>query len=141
MSVFSWKNQVKKRIKEYEFKKLMEMKNTKNKSKMKKLTYEKLEIQKYLLDFEIREAKMIFSFRVRMAKFNGNFRGKGPPTPCPLCLSHTDLQELCFDCSVVREKIKWNEQYDDLFQQNIPKQMGKKLLAISRLRENTTQSQ
>ena len=108
---------------------------------MKNLTYEKLELQEYLLDFEVREAKMIFCFRVKMAKFSGNFRGKGPPTPCPLCLSHTDLQELCFSCSVVKEKIKLNENYDDLFQQIVPKQMGKTLLSISRLREITTQSQ
>ena len=140
MSVFSWKNQVKKKIKEYEFKKLIEIKNLKNKSKMKTLTYEKLEIQEYLLDSEVREAKAIFSFRVKMARFEGNFKGKAPPAPCPLCFTHTDLQELCFSCPVVKERIECNENYEEIFKQKVSKPMGQTLLAISRLRNDMTKS-
>ena len=37
--------------------------------------------------------KNVFRFRVKMANFTGNSRGNGPPNPCPLCGSHSDIQE------------------------------------------------
>ena len=64
--LFSWKQLVKKRVKEYELKNLLEIKFSSNKSKMKSLYYEKLELQEYFSKFDVIEARTIFSFRVGM---------------------------------------------------------------------------
>ena len=79
---------MKKKVKEYEFKNLMELKESKNGSKMRDLYYEKLEAQEYLKELDVNEAKTVFKFRVRMAKFSGNFKGQGLIDLCPLCALH-----------------------------------------------------
>ena len=135
MSQFRWKNMVKKKVKVFELEKLLEIKHMKNKSKMKSLTYEKLELQEYLSRFYVHEAKTIFSFRVRMAQFSENFRGSNPPAPCPLCSKHLDLQELSFVCPIARQKIQINETYDKIFHPQISNNLAKILVAIMKLRK------
>ena len=71
-STLSWKNLVKKKAKEYELQKLLELKESKNKSKMKNLRYEKLETQPYLVELEVKIAKNLFRYRVKMAEFERN---------------------------------------------------------------------
>ena len=126
-SVFSWKNTVKKRAKEYEFDKMIEKKETKNQSKLKPLSYEKLEQQEYLKNLDVKLAKTSFRFRTRMAQFGGNFKGQGPLDPCPLCGEHQDLQELSFQCPEVLDKIKVNEDYDNIFEPKISRELAKNL--------------
>ena len=54
--------------------------NKESHSKMSNLTYEDLEMQGYLKDEKIRvnQARAIFRFRTRMARFWENFKGVGP---------------------------------------------------------------
>ena len=79
------------------------MKHLKNKSKIKSLSYEKLEIQEYLTRLDVYEAKTVFNFRVGTDQFSENYRGSNPPVPCPLCAQHLDLQELSFICPIIKE--------------------------------------
>ena len=135
MSQFSWKNLVKKKVKVFELEKLVEIKHLKNRSKMKSLTYEKLELQDYLTRLDVFEAKIVFRFRVRMAQFSDNFRGTTPPAPCPLCAKHLDLQEMSFLCPIVKEKMQINENYENIFKQQISNNLAKILVAIMKLRK------
>ena len=90
----SFHNLVKKKAREFEFNRLLKLKVTKAKSKMKDIKYSEFKMQKYL---ELREmtaskAKVCFKFRVRMALFGENFRGGESTVMCPLCSSHPDGQ-------------------------------------------------
>ena len=77
MSKYQSKTLVKKRAKRFELTRLLELKVTKAKSKMKNVTYSDLKIQDYLLlnTINISEAKAMFKFRLRMAPFGENFKG------------------------------------------------------------------
>ena len=87
MSTFQFKSLVKKRAKQYELTKLLELKEEKANSKMRNLTYSELKIQDYLLlkAINISEAKSLFKFRLRMAPFGENFRGGQKKVLFPLC--------------------------------------------------------
>ena len=135
MSQFSWKNLAKRKVKVFELEKLLEIKHLKNKSKMKSLSYEKLELQDYLTRLDVHEAKTVFSFRVRTAQFSENYRGSNPPVPCPLCAQHLDLQELSFICPIIKEKIQINENYEKIFHPQITNNLAKILVAIMKLRK------
>ena len=135
-STFSWKNLVKKKAKEYELEKLLEIKETKNKSKMKELRYKKLEMQTYLSELEVKIAKNLFRYRVKMANFGGNFKGQGPTGSCKLCGNHSDLQELCFICPVVVQRIGIREKYENIFNNTITHTLARTLWNISELRNN-----
>ena len=127
-SVFSWKNTVKKRDKEYEFDKMMEKKlKTKNQSKLIPFSYD------YIKNLNVKVAKTTFRFRTRMAQFGGNFKGQGPLDPCPLCGGHPDLQELSFQCPEVVDKIKLNQDYDNNFEPKL--ELATNLQDILKIRE------
>ena len=133
--VLSWKNIVKKKTKDYEFKELIEIKETKNGSKLRNLKYEKLELQDYLKTLDVKLSKTVFRFRCRMSNFSGNYKGKGPPDSCPLCGTHSDLQELCFLCPVVQDKVKIKEDYENIHQSIISRSPACDLEKIEKLRE------
>ena len=101
---------------------------------MKNLKYEKLEAQKYLTMLDVNLAKTDFRFRVRMAQFSGNYKGQGPPEPCPLCGLHSDVQHQSFQCSAVTRKIKISEKYENLFKPNISTNLAKICQEIVKLR-------
>ena len=108
----SWKNLVKKKAKEYKLRKLLDIKE--NKSKLRKLNYKKLEMQEYLVTFDSQIAKNVFRFRVKTVNFNGNFKGNGPLNLCPLCGTHSDIQELCFKCPIILNQVKITEDYENI---------------------------
>ena len=81
------------------------MKETKNESKLKNLDYEQLKTPEYLTNLNV-QAKTVFRFRARMENFSGNYKGQGPPDPCPLCGLHSDVQHQSFQCSAVTRKIE-----------------------------------
>ena len=110
------------------------VKETKNKSKMKDLKYEKLMAQEYLTNLDVHLAKTVLRFRVRMERFNGNFRGQGPTTPCPLCGLHKDEQHLSFKCPTVMKELDVTEEYENLFKVNISFDMAKTCHEIVKLR-------
>ena len=113
----------------------MGKKETKNQSKLKSLKYEKLEKQDYLTNLDVKLAKTAFRFRTRMAQFGGNFKGQGPLEPCPLCGEHPDLQELCFQCPEVVNKIQVNELYENICEPTISRELAKNLEGILKIRE------
>ena len=93
-----FKNVVKKQAKNYESKRLLEIKETK--SKMKNLFYPELKIQDYLLlkKMNTGQARALFKFRVRMAPYGQNFRGGQSIIYCPFCQNHADGQEEICKC-------------------------------------------
>ena len=142
ISTHTWKKLIRKKAKKFEFGKLMEIKNIKNKSKMDKLHYKQLESQDYLEELNVNEAKTVFRFRTRMQNFAGNFKGKSIEL-CPLCYQHYDLQELCFECPIIRKKIIIKESYESIFGSTITRNMASLLVQIDKIRkeENLSQSE
>ena len=132
--MFSWRQFVKKKAKEFEFKRLMKLKKSKNESELKNVKYERLEGQQYLTTLDVRKAKTVFRFRTKMAQFSGNYKGQGPIELCPLCGSHSDHQEMSFRCPVVRGKMKLAEEYENIFESKISHDLANNLQQIENLR-------
>ena len=76
-SKFGWKNLVKQKARLFEVQELS--RENKNKSKTCKLKYNKLQMQRYLIDLISVEAKIVLKYRLRMSRYSGNFKG-GRPT-------------------------------------------------------------
>ena len=70
-----------------------------------------------------------------MAPFDGNFQGKGPVDPCPLCGLHSDLQHLSFNCPVVIEKVEPTEEYEQIFGAKISTELAKCFQRMIELRK------
>ena len=84
ISVGSFKAKVKRKSREFAFFSFLEKKESH--SKLENLCYKELKLQNYLQndDISYEEAQAIFSYRTRMAKFSGNYPGKGGVQVCPL---------------------------------------------------------
>ena len=134
----AWKNLVKQKAKLYEFQQLSSENLTK--SKTNKLKYYKLEMQSYLTEFSSVEAKTVLKYRLRMSSYSGNFKGGKPVHICPLCGEHDDEQSLIFKCQKVIDRIKNSSVYEDIFQTSVSKSIVEKLLAIEKLREDSSSS-
>ena len=113
---------------------MVNIKETKNKSKMSNLKYEKFEKQEYFSTLEANHAKTLFRFRTRMAPFDGNYKGQGPVDDCPLCGLHSDLQHLSFSCPIVEQKLEPPEEYDKMFETKISTELAKFLHKMIELR-------
>ena len=135
-SVNSFKNLIKKKAKEYEYRCLMRMKTEKSKVKMKNLEYEKLQLQPYLNELDSNLASCVLRFRLRMAPFSENFKGQGPLKLCPLCGFHLDTQAMSFQCSEIRKKVKISIKYETIFKPEVPLETAKILQEILKIREN-----
>ena len=132
-SEYTFKKLVKVRAHEYELNKCNSMKG----SKMERTFHAKLEMQSYLKlkDITPEDAKLIFAYRTRMAKFGENFRGPHGPKLCPLCLSHLDNQPMAFNCPVIKPKLNETGKYDYIFRSEIPSETIENLKIITKLRE------
>ena len=107
-------------------------------SKLKDLDYVDLQIRPYFQDenLSVNEKITIFKYRTRMANYENNFkRGKPNTQKCPVCHSHSDTQELAFQCSFLRKKIAMSSNYKDIFTDTIGKNLAKTLVKIEELRE------
>ena len=138
-SANSFKRLVK--IKEYTLEYLLELKE--RHSKMEKLDYTELKLQKYLKNDEIptEEAKNLFRFRTRSALFKENMKNSFlQSVACPLCSVQPDNQTHSVQCTVVLSKTKVEGNYEDIFKEDIPPVISKTLLRISKLREGILQS-
>ena len=135
-SKLTFKNLIKKQIKELAFMKLMLTKE--RHSKMNNLEYYTLEMQEYLKDKQIStsQAKMLFKFRTRMAYFSDNFKGGYPTKPCPLCGLSDDTQSHSFQCKIINENIKVEGTIKDIFMPTVDKKVAKTIVNIMKLREN-----
>ena len=131
----TWKNLVKRKIKEFEFKELIEIKETRNQSKLEKLNYKELNQQEYLNNLNVVQLKEIFRFRTRMAKFSENFKEGGQVKLCPLCGRHDDTQNWSFKCQKVNENIEIIGRYEDIFESEITPSLANTVTQIMKLRE------
>ena len=132
-SKLSWKNLVKRKAKEYDFNRLFQ--KCRSKSKTCRLQYEKLGMQKYLIEASTRDAKTVIKYRLGMGDFSGNYKGDSPVKLCPLCAEHDDVQDLIFQCHVVRNlQMNENVHYDELFGSEISATLIEKLNKIERIR-------
>ena len=59
---------------------------------------------------------------------------RGNADLCPLCKNHSDNQELSFKCTRVLEKMNINEDYENIFEQDISLNMAKTIKEIMKLR-------
>ena len=135
-SAMAFKNLVRKKANEFEYNQLMKMKQTH--SKMSNLNYTKLEIQNYLKlgKLNTAEAQTLFRYRVRMANYGENFRGKANVVLCPLCNTHLDNQKMCFkNCPVLKKHILITGSYEQIFDTFVSRETVQILMKIDKFRE------
>ena len=132
ISVYSFKTLVKKKAKELAFYKFMSKKTTM--SKLSNLFYTDLEIQSYLKSeiFSVPEARMIFSFRTRMAPFRNNFKNL-KETICHLCSTHTDDQKALAQCPIIIKHFG-TVNISQIFSSNISKELVQTLIKVIKFR-------
>ena len=137
----AFKKFVKIKASEYEFRKLMELKQ--KHSKMDSLSYSRLEMQNYLKleNCDARGARTVFKYRTRMALYGENFRQNDTPVSCPLCDQHLDNQAMGFNnCQVTKINVQIQGLYTDLFKQNVPKILVKTLQQIDDFRKENIET-
>ena len=132
-SEYSFKKLVKVKSQEYELYKCNSMKG----SKMESTFHARLEMQSYLKlkDISPEDAKLVFAYRTRMAKFSENFRGPHGPKMCGLCQTHLDNQQMAFNCPVLKPKLDEKGKYEYIFRSEIPSETITNLKIITRFRE------
>jgi hypothetical protein len=135
-SQWSFKRLVKIKSKEYTLDYLLDLKEQHR--KMDSLEYTELKLQEYLKDDEIPvvEARNLYRFRTRVAKFKLNFKNSYESIACPLCLVQPDTQVHCVQCPEVKNKIDVQGDYRDIFTERISTDISRTLLKITNLREN-----
>ena len=134
-SANSFKRSVKKRAREYALNYLLDKKE--GHKKLDSLTYNELKLQNYLKnpDIPVAEAKNLFRFRTRSAKFKENMKKGYQSSCCPFCLIHPDSQIHSLKCIEVKSKISVRGNYEDIFKKTIPKEISETLMQISELRK------
>ena len=123
-------------MKEYSLEYLLSQKE--KHTKMDNLHYVELKIQNYLIhnDLTVQEAKNLYKFRTRSAKFKENYKNSYVGIACPLCLVQPDTQVHCVKCPEIVKKVSIKGTYSDIFGDEIPKDISTTLLKITEMREN-----
>ena len=95
-------------------------------------------MQNYLKNSEIpvNEAKNLYRFRTRVARFKENYKNSYQSIACPLRLVQPDTRVHCVQCLVVKTKVDVQGSYSDIFDEDIPINISKTLMKISNLRED-----
>ena len=108
---------------------------------MQNLFYIESKIQDYLKSnkFSTSEAKMVFSWRTRMANFNENYRGSNGHTPCPLCHFHLDSQVMAFQCQELTANVNISGKHADIFNEGIPLMLVQSITKMMKYRETFLQ--
>ena len=135
-SSFTFKKQVKIKSKEFALEQILKLKS--KPSKMENLEYSELKLQNYLSNdlITVQEAKNFFKFRTRVAKFQANMKNNpGLSLACPFCKVIPDTQQHSVQCSVVKSKVDVKGNYKDIFLDNIPVEIARTLMEITKLRE------
>ena len=98
------------------------------KSKMGKIKYKNLKIQKYLTTKKItsKNKKLLFKLRCGMVNVGRNFGRNGN---CQLCKSEEDSQQHLIECEKIKEinkEIKENTKvkHDDIYSKSIKKKIS-----------------
>ena len=136
-SAYTFKKLVKVRTKEYALEYLLKLKS--KHSKMKDLEYSELKLQNYLSNDQItvQEAKNLFKYRTRVAKFHENMKNNpGMSITCPFCRTQPDTQIHSVQCYIVQSKVMIKGNYRDIFLEDIPVEIAKTMMDITNLREN-----
>ena len=68
-----------------------------------------------LRNISVEQARNIFRFRVRMAAYVENFRGKKENVTCPLCHLHLDSQAMGFQCQEMKTRIQIECDMRDIY--------------------------
>ena len=131
-SVNWFKNEVKKKAKEFAFFSFLEKKEIH--TKLDNLFYRELKLQKYLHSehFTVKECQTIFAYRTRMSNYGGNF---GQTSVCPLCENHSDVQNFIFHCTKIQENIQVRGNYSNLFSENIKEETAQTLMMVHKFRQ------
>ena len=135
-SPYSFKKHVKIKSKEFALEQLLILKA--KHSKMENLEYTELKLQNYLSNdlISVQEAKNLFKFRTRVAKFQANMKNNpGLSITCPFCQVQPDTQNHSVLCHVVKSKIDVRGNYRDIFLDDIPVEIARTLMDITKLRE------
>ena len=74
-----------------------------------------------------------------MANFEENFRNGSEHMLCPLCHIHYDTQSMAFQCPIVNANVDIKGNFDDIFIDEIPKDLVSTLCNIVRFREQYLQ--
>ena len=135
-SVYQFKRIVKAKMKENALNYLFSLKE--KHSKMDDLCYTELKLQKYLKSdrIPVREAKNLYRYRVKVANFKANFGERYQSKGCPFCFVHLDTQPHAMQCVNVKDLVNTEGEYRKIFGENIPSNISKTLLNISKMREN-----
>ena len=135
-SANSFKRMVKIRAKEYALNFLLDKKESHK--KMDNLNYSEIKLQNYLKDphISVEEAKNLFRYRTRSAKFKENMKNEYQSITCPFCLVYSDTQIHSMQCTDVTSKITVKGNYQDIFKEIIPKEISETLMKITELRKN-----
>ena len=131
----TFKKLVKEQVKELALMRLNEKKE--GHTKMTNLEYATLDMQEYLKNIQINttQAKILFCFRTRMAQFSENYKAGKATKLCPVCNTSTDEQKHSFECKRLREQLKYEANYMDIFTSKIGKQVAVTLERIVKTRE------
>ena len=134
-----FKNHGKVKAAEYEYRRLITIKQTH--SKMDNLKYSKLQMQGYLKlkNSDTKGAKILFKYRTRMARYGENYRMNGTPVLCPLCGLHLDNQVMAFNnCPEIKANVDIKGTYEDIFKPSPPAEVIKSLENIDQFRQHST---
>ena len=134
-SPYTFKKYVKIKSKEFALEQLLKIKAKHN--KMENLDYTELKLQNYLSnDFiTVQEAKNQFKFR-RVTKFQANMKNiPSLSITCPFCQVQPDTQQHSVLCHVVRSKVDVRGYYREIFLDDIPVDITRTLMNITRFRE------
>ena len=106
---------------------------------MENLNYKNLEMQDYLKDqtINVNQARTLFRFRTRMARFWGNFKGGRPPQKCPVCseVMSIDTQSHSFQCEVLGASININGNYENIFEAKVTQTVARTVENIEKFRQ------
>ena len=83
-------------------------------------------------------AQTLFKYRVRMANYGENFRGRSTSILCPQCNTHLDSQKMCFEnCQVLKKHITISGNYNQIFNPSVPNDVVQTLLKMDKFREES----
>ena len=109
-------------------------------TKMENLEYSELKMQSYLKDpdISVAEARNLYRYRTRSAKYKENMKSSYTTTSlaCLVCFVQPDTQQHSLQCPEIKAKVKVEGIYKDIFEEDIPSDISKTLLRISKFRED-----
>ena len=104
---------------------------------MRGLSYKEMRTQRYLEDgsLSIESKRNIFAFRTHMTNFKENFKNANTDEVCSLCKSHIDSQKEAMKCPSLWAEDEPKGTYEDIFGEEIPKDIIETINKISRRRD------